>query len=50
MIYNVDFLKNKIRKLCKGDSKKSQAYFRVFMMERLLERIYRSRFKDKFIL
>lgn len=50
MIYNTDSLKERIKKLCEGDSKKSQVYFRIFMMERLLERIYNSRYRDRFIL
>lgn len=50
MIKDARQLKAKIRQLTKGDSKKSQIYLRNFFMERFLERISESSYRDKFIL
>jgi hypothetical protein len=43
-------LKDKIRNLSKGDSAQAQFLMRSYMMERLLERISLSKYKEHFIL
>jgi len=50
MIQTATQLKALIRNRAKGDSDKAQILLRVYMMERLLERISVSEFKDSFIL
>ena len=43
-------LKGKIKNLSKGDAKKAEGLMRIFFMERFLERISVSEYKDQFIL
>ncbi len=43
-------LKGRIKKMCDGDSKKSEALIRLFFMERFLERVSISEYKERFIL
>ncbi len=50
MIRNSRQLKAKIEQFAKGDSLKSQAYLRNFFMERFLERVSESPYKERFIL
>lgn len=50
MIRDSRQLKAKVKQLTKGDSQKSQAYIRLFFMERFLERISQSPYSEKFIL
>jgi predicted nucleotidyltransferase component of viral defense system len=50
MIRTAIQLKAKIRNLSQGDSTKAQTYIRNFMMERFLERLSLSRYRDNFIL
>ena len=50
MIRNSRDLKAKIKQFTKGDSLKSQSYLRSFFMERFLERISESPYKERFIL
>lgn len=49
MIRNSKQLKDKIKNLTGADSKKSQVYLRNFFMERFLERISKSEYKNNFI-
>lgn len=50
MIWTSVQLKAKIRNLASGDSTKSQTLLRTFIMERFLERISLSAYRDNFIL
>lgn len=50
MINNSNKLKAEIQKITKWDSLKSQTYLQNFFMERFLERLSISKYKDKFIL
>lgn len=50
MIKSATGLKAKVRNISKGDSKTAQAIIRIFFMERLLERISLSKYKDQFVL
>lgn len=50
MIKSSRQLKDLIRNMAKGDSGKSQLLIRNYAMERFLERIALSKFKDNFIL
>ena len=50
MIKSATGLKAKVRNISKGDSKTAQAIRRIFCMERLLERISLSKYKDQFVL
>jgi predicted nucleotidyltransferase component of viral defense system len=50
VIKGAEQLKAKIQQLTKGDSQKSQIYLRNFFMERYLERISESSYRDKFVL
>ena len=50
MIKSATGLKAKVRNISKGDSKTAQAIRRIFFMERLLERISLSKYKDQFVL
>ena len=50
MIQTAEKVKALIRNLAKGDSNKAQILLRNYGMERFLERISISRYKDNFIL
>lgn len=50
MINSATGLKAKVRNISKGDSKIAQAMIRIFFMERFLERISLSKYKDQFVL
>ena len=50
MIKSATQLKAKIRNISGGDSKVAMTTIRVFFMERFLERVAMSEYKDKFIL
>lgn len=50
MIRDARQLKAKIQQLVKGDSLKSQIYLRNFFMERFLERISASPYRERFVL
>lgn len=50
MIKSATGLKAKIRNISKGDSKVAQALIRIFFMERFLERVSLSKYKDQFVL
>ena len=43
-------LKDRIKNLAGGDANKAQILLRVYMMERFLERLSRSRYRDNFVL
>lgn len=50
MIKSAMGLKAKVRNLSEGDSKVAQAMIRIFFMERFLERVSLSKYKDQFVL
>lgn len=50
MIKSAIGFKAKVRNLSKGDSKVAQTLIRIFFMERFLERISLSKYRDKFVL
>ncbi len=50
MIKSATGLKAKVRNISKGDSKIAQAMIRIFFMERFLERVSLSKYKDQFVL
>lgn len=50
MIHTATQIKAKVRNLSGGDSKKAQTLIRNYVMERFLERMSVSKYKDKFIL
>lgn len=50
MIHTATQLKAKVRNLSGGDSKKAQVLIRNFVMERFLERITLSKYRENFIL
>lgn len=50
MIKSAIGLKAKVRATSKGDSKVAQALIRIFFMERFLERVSLSKYKDQFVL
>lgn len=50
MIQTTRQLKDKIRNLSGGNSKKAQALLRTYMMERFLERVSVSKYNDNFVL
>lgn len=50
MIKSATGLKAKVRNISKGDSKVAQAMIRIFFMERFLERVSLSEYKNQFIL
>lgn len=50
MIHTSKQLKDKVRNISKSDSRVAQALLRNFIMERFLERVSVSKFKDRFIL
>lgn len=43
-------LKAKVRNISKGDDKVAQAIIRLYFMERFLERVSLSKYKDQFVL
>ena len=50
MIRTSKQLKDKVRNLSEGDSRKAQTYIRNFIMERFLERMALSKYRNNFIL
>lgn len=50
MIKTPNQLKAKIKNMAKGDSSLAQAYLRTYMLERFLERVSVSEYRDNFIL
>ena len=50
MIKSATGLKANVRNFSKGDSKTAQGMIRIFFMERFLERISLSKYKDQFVL
>lgn len=50
MIKSAMGLKAKVRNLSEGDSKVAQAMIRIFFMERFLERVSLSKYKNQFVL
>lgn len=50
MIKSAIQLKAKVRNISKGDNKVAQAMIRLFFMERFLERVSLSKYKDQFVL
>lgn len=50
MITSAMQLKAKVRNLSHGDNQRAKALIRIFFMERLLERISLSKYKDQFVL
>lgn len=50
MIKSAIGLKAKVRNISKGDSKVAQAMIRIFFMERFLERLSLSKYKEQFVL
>lgn len=50
MIHTSKQLKDKVRNISKGDNNVAKALIRTFMMERFLERVSLSKYKDNFIL
>lgn len=50
MIKSAIGLKAKVRNISQGDNKVAQAMIRIFFMERFLERVSLSKYKDKFVL
>ena len=50
MIKSAIGLKAKVRNISKGDSKTAQAMIRIYFMERFLERISLSEYKNQFVL
>jgi len=50
MRYSVMQLKAKVRNIAAGDSNKANSLYRIFFMERFLERVSLSRYKNNFIL
>ena len=50
MIKSASSLKGKIKNIAHGDPKMAEAYMRIFFMERLLERVSVSEYREKFIL
>lgn len=50
MIKSAAGLKAKVRNISKGDSKAAQAMIRIFFMERFLERVSLSKYKNQFVL
>ena len=50
MIKSVTAVKAKIKNKAGGDSDKSQVMLRIYLMERLLERVSLSKYKDNFVL
>ena len=50
MIKGATALKAKIKNIAGGDSDKSQIILRIYRMERLLERVSLSQYRDNFVL
>ncbi|MBR4543410.1 MAG: nucleotidyl transferase AbiEii/AbiGii toxin family protein [Lachnospiraceae bacterium] len=50
MIKSVTAVKAKIKNKAGGNSDKSQIMLRIYLMERLLERVSLSKYKDNFVL
>ena len=50
MIKTATAVKARIRNKAQGDSNKSQVLLRIYMMERLLERLSVSKYRDNFVL
>ncbi len=50
MIKSASQLKGKIKNLAKGDVRKAETYIRLYFMERLLERISISKYKERFVI
>ena len=50
MIKSASQLKGKIKNLAKGDVRKAETYIRLYFMERLLERISISEYKERFVI
>lgn len=50
MIHTSKQLKDKVRNISKGNSEVAKALIRIFMMERFLERVSLSKYKNNFIL
>ena len=50
MIQSASQLKGKVKNFAKGDVKKAETYIRLYFMERLLERIASSEYKEKFVI
>ena len=50
MIHTSKQLKDKVRNISKGDNEVAKALIRIFMMERFLERVSLSKYKNNFIL
>lgn len=50
MIHTAKQLKDKVRNVSKGDNEVAKALIRIFMMERFLERVSLSKYKNNFIL
>ena len=50
MIKSAAGLKAKVRNISKGDDKVAKALIRIFFMERFLERVSMSEYRDQFIL
>ncbi len=50
MIHTSKQLKDKVRNISKGDNEVAKALIRIFMMERFLERVCLSKYKNNFII
>lgn len=50
MIHTSKQLKDKVRNLSNGDNDIAKALIRTFMMERFLERVSLSKYRDNFVL
>ncbi len=50
MIDNAVQLKAKVRNVSKGEDKAAKTYIRIFFMERFMERLSLSRYRDEFVL
>ena len=50
MIKSASQLKGKIKNIAKGDVRKAETYIRLYFMERLLERISISKYKERFVI
>ena len=50
MIKSATGLKANVRNISKGDDKVAKALIRIFFMERFLERVSMSEYRDQFIL
>lgn len=50
MIKSASQLKGKIKNLANGDVRKAETLMRIFFMERFIERVSVSKYREKFIL